>query len=57
MTNRTLSTQDENERRGFNTVEPLSDDYLNALVVELDNDEIVGIIFGGSYARILYLTR
>ena len=51
MTNRTQSTQDENERRGFDTVEPLSDDYLNALVVELDNDEIVGIIFGGSYAR------
>lgn len=48
MTNRTQSTQGENEKR---TVEPLSDDYLNALVAELDNDEIVGIIFGGSYAR------
>jgi hypothetical protein len=33
------------------TVEPLSEEFLNTLVDELDNDEIVGIIFGGSYAR------
>jgi predicted nucleotidyltransferase len=33
------------------TVEPLSEEFLNTLVAELDNDEIVGIIFGGSYAR------
>src|SRR5436309_946220 len=33
------------------TVEPLSEDFLNSLVAELDHDEIVGIIFGGSYAR------
>jgi hypothetical protein len=31
--------------------EPLSEEFLNMLVAELDNDEIVGIIFGGSYAR------
>ena len=33
------------------TVEPLSEEFLDTLVAELDNDEIVGIIFGGSYAR------
>jgi Nucleotidyltransferase domain len=33
------------------TVEPLSGEFLNTLVAELDNDDIVGIIFGGSYAR------
>jgi hypothetical protein len=33
------------------TVDPLSEDFLNSLVAALDNDEIVGIIFGGSYAR------
>jgi predicted nucleotidyltransferase len=43
--------QVKTEQRRFNAVEPLSDDYLNTLVIELDNDEIVGIIFGGSYAR------
>jgi predicted nucleotidyltransferase len=30
---------------------PLSDEFLNMLVTELDNDDIVGIILGGSYAR------
>ncbi len=33
------------------TVEPLSEEFLNTLVVELDDDEIVEIILGGSYAR------
>jgi hypothetical protein len=32
-------------------VEPLSEEFLNTFVAELDNEEIVGIIFGGSYAR------
>jgi len=35
----------------FKTAEPLSDEFLNKLVSELDNDEVVGIIFGGSYVR------
>jgi Nucleotidyltransferase domain len=30
---------------------PLSEEFLSTLVAELDNDEIVGIILGGSYAR------
>jgi predicted nucleotidyltransferase len=46
-----MSHQMQPEQRSFNTVEPLSDDYLNRLEVELDNDDIVGIILGGSYAR------
>ena len=29
----------------------LSEEFLNALVAELDNDDIVGVILGGSYAR------
>jgi predicted nucleotidyltransferase len=29
----------------------LSYEFLNSLVAELDNDDIVGIILGGSYAR------
>src|SRR6266699_21092 len=51
MSNQMQPEQVKTEQRSFNTVEPLSDDYLNRLVVELDNDDIVGIILGGSYAR------
>lgn len=32
-------------------VPTLSEEFLNALVAELDNDDIVGIILGGSFAR------
>jgi hypothetical protein len=39
------------DRSPKRTVEPLSEEFLKTLVAELDNDEIVGIIFGGSYAR------
>jgi predicted nucleotidyltransferase len=31
--------------------EPLSNEFLNSLVTELDNDDIVGITLGGSYVR------
>jgi predicted nucleotidyltransferase len=51
MNNQIIPEQVRNEQLSFDTVEPLSDNYLNTLVVELDNDEIVGIILGGSYAR------
>ena len=30
---------------------PLSDTFLNTLVTELDNDDIVGITLGGSHVR------
>ena len=39
------------DKSPMRTVKPLSEEFLNTLVAELDNDEIVGIIFGGSYAR------
>ncbi len=39
------------DKSPIRTVKPLSEEFLNTLVAELDNDEIVGIIFGGSYAR------
>jgi hypothetical protein len=51
MNNHKWPEQVRTGQRSFNTVEPLSDEFLNTLVVELDNDEIVGIILGGSYAR------
>src|SRR6266699_4967837 len=40
-----------NENGGRHEAPTLSEEFLNALVAELDNDEIVGIILGGSYAR------
>ncbi len=51
MNNHKRPEQVRTGQSSFNTVEPLSDEFLNTLVAELDNDEIVGIIFGGSYAR------
>jgi Nucleotidyltransferase domain len=51
MNNHIRPEQVRTGQRSFNTVEPLADEFLNTLVVELDNDEIVGIILGGSYAR------
>ncbi|HEX9132404.1 MAG TPA: nucleotidyltransferase domain-containing protein [Ktedonobacteraceae bacterium] len=51
MNNHIRPEQARTGQRSFNTVEPLSDEFLNTLVAELDNDEIVGIILGGSYAR------
>jgi hypothetical protein len=52
MNNQILPEQVRIEQLSFDTVEPLSNNYLNTLVVELDNDEIVGIILGGSYAAL-----
>src|SRR3989475_12157466 len=40
-----------NETGGRYEAPTLSEEFLNALVAELDNDDIVGIILGGSYAR------
>jgi hypothetical protein len=51
MSNHKRPEQMRTRQRNFNTVEPLADEFLNTLVAELDNDEIVGIILGGSYAR------
>ena len=39
------------ELQGYNPVEPLSEEFLYTLVAELDKDDIIGIILGGSYAR------
>ena len=40
-----------NEFGGRYEAPTLSEEFLNALVAELDNDDIVGIILGGSFAR------
>ncbi len=40
-----------NENGGRHEAPTLSEEFLNALVAELDNDDIVGIILGGSFAR------
>jgi len=40
-----------NETGGRYEAATLSEEFLNALVAELDNDDIVGIILGGSFAR------
>ena len=51
MTSQMPSDQWRTEQHTFGTIESLSEEFLNTLVAELDNDEIVGIILGGSYAR------
>jgi predicted nucleotidyltransferase len=52
MTNQQHSfDQDRTKQRTVKTVEPLSQAFLNGLIAELDGDEVVGIILGGSYAR------
>jgi hypothetical protein len=40
-----------NENGGRYEAPTLSEEFLNALVAELDNDDIAGIILGGSFAR------
>ena len=42
---------DLNETGGRYEAPTLSEEFLNALVAELDNDDIVGITLGGSFAR------
>jgi hypothetical protein len=39
------------DQNPMKAVEPLSEEFLNTLVAELTNDDIIGIILGGSYAR------
>jgi len=47
-----LPPSDDNfERRTVDAIPALSNDFLQGLVAELDNDNIVGITLGGSYAR------
>src|SRR6266700_7127894 len=47
----TLPDREKPDQYPIRTAEPLSEEFLNALVIELNNDNIVGIILGGSYAR------
>src|SRR5947208_11113228 len=51
MTNQTSPGDGKTKQHTVKSVEPLSDEYFDDLVAELDSDEIVGIILGGSYAR------
>jgi predicted nucleotidyltransferase len=51
MTSQIPSDKRRPKQRTFGTVESLSEEFLNALLAELDNDETIGIILGGSYAR------
>jgi predicted nucleotidyltransferase len=51
MTHQAHYDHRKTDMRSFGTVEPLSNEFLTTLVAELDDDAIVGIIFGGSYAR------
>jgi hypothetical protein len=47
-----LPPSDDNfERRTVDAIPALSEEFLQGLVAELDNDDIVGITLGGSYAR------
>jgi predicted nucleotidyltransferase len=47
----TSPSNDNFERRTVDAVPALSEGFLRELVSELDNDDIVGITLGGSYAR------
>jgi len=51
MTSQTSHNDNEFERRVVDAIPALSHEFLNTLVAELDNDDIVGIILGGSYVR------
>jgi len=51
MTNQHSFDQDRTKQQTMKTVEPLPQAFLNGLIAELDSDEIIGIILGGSYAR------
>src|SRR5713101_7542805 len=51
MTNQTQQDKGKTKQHTLKSVEPLSDVFFDDLVAELDSDEIVGIILGGSYAR------
>src|SRR6266487_49488 len=51
MTNQIPPNDGKTKQHTVKNVEPLSDEFFDDLVTELDSDEIVGIILGGSYAR------
>jgi len=51
MTNQTQQDTGKTKQHTLKSVEPLSDVFFDDLVAELDSDEIIGIILGGSYAR------
>src|SRR2546427_7798433 len=51
MSSQMASEKRRPKQRTFGTVDALSEEFLNALLAELDNDETIGIILGGSYAR------
>jgi hypothetical protein len=46
MTNQTSPGDGKTKQHIVKSVEPLSDEYFDDLVAELDSDEIVGIILG-----------
>jgi predicted nucleotidyltransferase len=51
MTSQASHNHNEFERRVVDAIPALSNEFLNTLVAELDNDDIVGITLGGSYVR------
>jgi hypothetical protein len=51
MTSPTPNNHNEADQQTVDSVVMPSDEFLQALVTEIDNDTIVGITLGGSYAR------
>ncbi len=47
MTNQIPPNEGKTKQHTVKNVEPLSDEFFDDLVTELDSDEIVGIILGG----------
>ena len=51
MTSPTPDNHNEANQQTVDSVVMPSDEFLQTLVTEFDNDDIVGITLGGSYAR------
>jgi len=51
MASPTSHNHDGSDQQTVDSVVMLSDEFLQALVAEIDNDDIVGITLGGSYVR------
>lgn len=51
MASSTPHSQNGSDQQTVDSVVMLSDEFLQALVTEIDNDDIVGITLGGSYVR------
>jgi predicted nucleotidyltransferase len=51
MTSPTSHNHDGSDQQTVDSVVMLSDEFLQALVAEIDNDDIVGVTLGGSYVR------